>query len=46
MSESVKIEKFVKKIFFSDNVGWSSENLWKMISADVETDKNNIKKKI
>ena len=35
-------EKFVTKIFFSD-VEWSSENLWKMISADVKANKNNKK---
>ena len=32
MSESIK--KSVLKVFFSDNVEWSSENLWKMVSAD------------
>ena len=31
------------KIFFSDNVEWSSKNLWKMISADVKANKNNKK---
>ena len=35
LSESVKKEKFVMKIFFSDNVEWSSKNLEKMVSADV-----------
>ena len=39
----VKKETFVMKIFFSDNVEWSSENLWKMISADVKANKNNKK---
>ena len=24
------------KIFFSDNVEWNSENLWKMMSVDVK----------
>ena len=42
-SESVKRGKFVTKIFFSDNNELSSENLWKMISADVKADKNNKK---
>ena len=43
LSESGKKETFVMKIFFSDNVEWSSENLWKMISADVKANKNNKK---
>ena len=43
LSESVKKETFVMKIFFSDNVEWSSENLWIMISADVKANKNNKK---
>ena len=34
LSESVKKGKFVTKMFFSDNVEWSSKNLLK-ISADV-----------
>ena len=38
-SEFVKKGKFVKKIFFSDNVELSSENLWKMISVDVTANK-------
>ena len=29
----------MKKIFFSDNVELSSENLWKMISVDVTANK-------
>ena len=29
------------KVFFSDNVEWSSESLWKMVSADVKTNKTN-----
>ena len=36
VSESIKKEKFVMKIFFPDNVEWSSKNLWKMKSADEE----------
>ena len=28
------------KIFFSDNVEYSSKNLWKIISADVKANKN------
>ena len=35
-SESVKKWKIETKIFFSDNVEWSSKNLWKMMSADVK----------
>ena len=27
------------KTFLSDNVEWSSKNLWKMISADVKANK-------
>ena len=42
LSESVKKGKIMTKIFFSDNIEWSSKNLWKMISADV---KANIKQK-
>ena len=30
-------------MFFSDNVEWSSKNLWKMVSVDVKTNKNNKK---
>ena len=41
--ETVKKGKFVTKIFFSDNVEWSSKNLWKMIFADVKANKNNTK---
>ena len=40
LRESVKKGKFVMKIFFSDNVVWSSKNEWKMISADI---KSNVK---
>ena len=36
LSESIKKGKFVTKIFFSDNVEWSSKMLWKMMSADVK----------
>ena len=38
LSESVKNGKFVTKIFFSDNVEWSSKNMLK-ISADVKANK-------
>ena len=40
MSESVKKSKFATEIFFSDNIEWSSKNLWKIISADVKANKN------
>ena len=33
------------KNFFSDNVEWISEKLWKMILADIKTDVNNKKKR-
>ena len=36
LSESVKKGESMTKIFFSDNVEWSSKNLWKMMSADVK----------
>ena len=36
LSESVKKGKLVEKIFFSDNVQWSSKNMWKTMSADVK----------
>ena len=42
LSESIKKGKFMTKIFFPDNVEWSSKNQWKMISADI---KSNIKQK-
>ena len=42
LSEPVGKGKLVPKIFFSDNVEWSSKNLWK-ISADVKANKNNKK---
>ena len=42
LSESVKKGKFMTKIFFPNNVEWSSKNWQKMISADV---KANIKQK-
>ena len=35
-----------KIFFFSDNVEWSSKNLWKMVSSDVKANKNNKKSKI
>ena len=35
-SKSVKKGKFVTKIFFPDNAEWSSNNLWKMMSADTK----------
>ena len=31
-----QIPTFMTKIVFSDNVEWSSKNLWKMMSADVK----------
>ena len=31
---------FMLKIVFSDNVEWSSKNLWKMMSADVKISKS------
>ena len=40
MSESVKKGKLVKKIVFSDSVEWRSNNLWKMMSADVNANIN------
>ena len=43
MNESVKKGKFMKKIFFSDNVEWSSKNFWKMIPANVKANKSNKK---
>ena len=39
-SKSVKKGKLGTKIFFSDNVEWSSKNLWKIKSADVKSNKN------
>ena len=36
VSEFVKKRKFVPKIYFSDNVEWSSKSFWKMISAGVK----------
>ena len=38
LSESVK-----KEIFFTDNIEWSSKNLWNMISDDVKANENNKK---
>ena len=35
--------KFMTEVFFSDNVEWSSKNLWKMIPVDVKANKNNHK---
>ena len=43
LSESVKKWKFETKNIFSDNVEWRSENLWRMIPADVKANKNNKK---
>ena len=40
LSESVKKKKFVTKIFFTDNIEWSSKN---NRSADVKANKNNKK---
>ena len=45
-NESVKKEKFVARIFSTDNAEWSFQNLWKMISADVKAHKNIKKKEI
>ena len=42
-SEFVKKRKFVTKSLFSDNVEWSSKNLWKIISTDVKAKQNNKK---
>ena len=40
----LKKENLWQKCFsFSDNVEWSSKNLWKMISAAEEANKNNKK---
>ena len=36
LSESAKKEKFVTKIFLSDNDKWSSNNLWKIMPDDVK----------
>ena len=37
LTESTTKEKFMTKIFFSDNAEWwRFKNLWKMISADVK----------
>ena len=37
LSENLlKKENSGRKSFFSDNIEWSSKNLWKMISADVK----------
>ena len=33
VSESIKKGTFVMKIFFSGNVEWSFEGLWKMIAS-------------
>ena len=43
LSESIKKWKFVTSLFFSDNVEWSSKNMWKMIFDDVKANKNNKK---
>ena len=42
LSQSVKKKKICHKNLFSDNIEWSSNNLWKIISADV---KANVKQK-
>ena len=46
LSESIKKGKLLTEIFFSDNVEWNSTNLWKMISANLKSNKNNTKWKI
>ena len=43
LSDSVKKEKFVTKVFLLDNAEWSFKNLWKMISVNVKANKNNKK---
>ena len=39
----LKKKNLWRKSFISDNVEWSSKNVWKMISADVKVNKNNKK---
>ena len=36
LSEFVKKGESMTKIFFSDNVEWSSKNLWKMMSGNIK----------
>ena len=36
LSKSIKKGQFIHKNLFSDNVEWSSKNLWKMVSVDVK----------
>ena len=40
-NESIKKYKVCNEIFFSDNVEWSSKNLWKMI-AEVKANKKQV----
>ena len=40
LRKSIIKEKFVMKIFFSDIVEWSSENVRKMIPVDVKPNQN------
>ena len=40
----LKKENLWQKSFSSDNTEWSSKNLWKMISADVEPNIKQLKK--
>ena len=40
LSGSIEKGKFATKIFISDNIEWSSKNLWKMMSTDVKANKN------
>ena len=43
LSDFVRKEKFVTKIFLSDIAEWSLKNLWKIISVNVKVNKNNKK---
>ena len=43
LSESIKKGKFVKKKFFSDNIEWSSKNLWKICEGYSPGVKANVK---
>ena len=43
LSGSIEKGKFATKIFYPDNIEWSSKNLWKMMSTDVKANKNNKK---
>ena len=43
LSESVKKRKFVTKVFCTDNIEWSSKNLWKVVFDDVKAKVQEIK---